>query len=82
MKMKLNMLLPAILAMAVAPLHAETKSSPAVVVQVILTEKTDEYLGLLAQSNTRIESLTGLKQLRASPGPATSPARTRMASWS
>ena len=65
MKMKLRaLLLPAILAMTFPLLHAETRISPAVIVQVILTEKPDEYLALLAQSNVRIKAVTGIDQLR------------------
>lgn len=65
MKMKLRaLLLPAILAMTFPLLHAETRITPAVIVQVIQTEKPDEYLNLLAKSNVRIKTLTGIDQLR------------------
>lgn len=65
MKTKLRaLLLPAILAMTFPLLHAETKVSPAVVIQMIETEKPDEYLELLAKSNVRIKPLTGIDQLR------------------
>lgn len=64
MKSKLRYLLPAVLVMAFAALRAEAKPNPAMVVQVIQTDKTDEYLALLAKSNARIKALTGLEQLR------------------
>ncbi|MEN9403854.1 MAG: hypothetical protein RL091_2557 [Verrucomicrobiota bacterium] len=47
--------------LAFTTLHA---ANPVMVVQAIQTEKTDEYLALLAKANLQIESVTGLKQLR------------------
>lgn len=63
MKARLRLLvLPAILAMAVGSLFADTK--PAMVVQVVSTEDQDAYVALITKANALLKDKTGLEHLR------------------
>jgi len=54
--------MPAMLAVAVGPLFAETH--PAMVVQVVKTEVPDSYIAMIAKDNALIKARTGLDRLR------------------
>ena len=54
--------MPAMLAMAVGPLFADTK--PAMVVQVVKTDVPDLYVDLIAKDNALIKARTGVDRLR------------------